>query len=239
MTAGMEVPLSFHLQRPPASSFPPVVAQAPEPAQEGGKPFGALSGPVSSLLHPAEPLSKTHAETDPLEEFRRLDGIVRQGLSSFTEVGSALREIRERELWRVSGLTCWGDYCGKVAGISKSHANRLIVASELADRLREVTPIGVTRLVESQIRPLLPVNDPDTQIKAWRLACERANGNPSAKIVSQVVSELTRPEAPLDKSPKPARSAIKDLVASLVQDVSDGCSREEILSRLRKIKALF
>lgn len=56
---------------------------------------------------------------DTDEKFRRLDQIVRRGLATFIEVGHALAEIRDGQLWLAGGYASWAAYCQMVGGLSK------------------------------------------------------------------------------------------------------------------------
>ena len=146
-------------------------------------------------------------------DFERLDRLVRKDLKSFVAVGAALLQIRHRGLWRVGGHTCWADYCTTIGGMTKTHANRLIGASEVIDGLTQGTPIGVTSpatipSTEWQVRPLCRLKGPAQHIAAWSRTLDRAAGRqPTAKLVSQVVAELMAE----DHSPtasKPTRGQI-------------------------------
>jgi hypothetical protein len=79
-----------------------------------------------------------------LDDFTRLDDMVRRGLATFIEVGKALAEIRDRELWRAGDHSSWAAYCLAVGGLTKIHANRLIKGSEVASNITEVKPTGFT-----------------------------------------------------------------------------------------------
>lgn len=129
-------------------------------------------------------------------EFERFDQIVRRGLGTFIEVGHALTEIRDRELWRAGGHGSWATYCPVVGGLTKTHANRLINSFEIASRLAQVTPIGATPAAESQVRPLSKLKQPEQQVLAWSRATERANGQPTARLISDVVAELMANDSP-------------------------------------------
>lgn len=153
-------------------------------------------------------LSSTAVLLTNREDFIRLDGIVSRGLSTFIEVGRALAEIRGRELWRAAGLESWAAYCDMVCGLTKTHANRLINSSETASRLAQVTPIGVTPKTESQVRPLTKLKQPEQQFRAWTLATERANGQPTASLISEVVAELMADQTSVTNPPPSQRQRL-------------------------------
>jgi hypothetical protein len=165
-----------------------------------------------AALEPSPPLP--NISEDAHQEFVQLDGVVRRGLGTFKEVGHALAAIRNRELWRAGGHTSWDAYCDAVGGLTKSHANRLIKTSEIASRLAQVTPVGVTLQSEWQVRPLCRLKTEDLQITALSRAVERASdGQPTAKLLSDVVAELMADDSPAVAS-KPNH---KQLVAATLQ----------------------
>jgi hypothetical protein len=171
---------------------------------------------VSLEMPPLEPNPALPAISNDVHlKFAELDGVVRQGLVTFKEVGHALAEIRDRTLWRAGGHTSWAAYCHAVGGLTKSHANRLINSSNIAKRLARVTPIGVTLLTESQVRPLCRLKSEKLQITALSRAVERAGdgGQPTAKLLRDIVAELMA-----DDSPKPtSKPNQKQLVAAALQ----------------------
>lgn len=130
---------------------------------------------------------------DDMADYVRLDALVRANLRAFQEAGWALVEIRDRELWRHGPFQSWAEYCQAVGGISKQHANRLILSAEIVQDIAKVEPIGSTLpLAESQVRPLGRLDTPDQRSAAWNRAVERAGGQPTAKDVTAVVAELLR-----------------------------------------------
>lgn len=82
----------------------------------------------------------------------KAEEVIQHGMTSFLEVGHALMEIRDNRLYRVDFAT-FAEYCRVRWGFSKSHANRHIAASGVADIIAEIDPENVPQ-VESQLRPL-------------------------------------------------------------------------------------
>lgn len=146
-----------------------------------------------------------------IAEFDRLNKVVVNAVSAFIEAGSALREIRDKELWKAGGFPTWDAYCRGVAGMSKVHANRMIQASQIGKSLVEVEPIGSTSQMpaprsESQVRPLIRLQDPSQQREVWKVAVNRAGGQPTAKQVIDALSEIVSVEH--------APPALKDSVSA-------------------------
>jgi hypothetical protein len=128
--------------------------------------------------------------------------------------------IRDRELWRAGGHPTWAADCLAVGGLTKIHANRLIKGSEIASNLAEVKPTGFTCLnvtprSEWQIRPLHRLPDAEKQGVAWYRAVERANGQPTEKLISDVVAELMADQDPPAKSKPSRKKRLSDALAGL------------------------
>ena len=86
--------------------------------------------------------------------FDELAAIVRQGLSTFIEVGKALIELRDGKAYQAAGYSTFADCCERAFKISKTHAYRTIDASNLAE---EMSPIGDIS-TEAVARELLKIN---------------------------------------------------------------------------------
>jgi hypothetical protein len=132
---------------------------------------------------------------DELLELADRELVIQKGLKTFYEVGEALLAIREKRLYRQSYDT-FAEYCQQRWDMSKTHANRLIGASEVVENL---TPMGVIPETERQVRPLTQLDRPEAQQAAWRQAVDDApEGKPTAKQVQAVVNEMkgTPPHVP-------------------------------------------
>lgn len=132
----------------------------------------------------------TSTESD---ELRNLEEIIGRSLKTFMEVGNALMTIREKRLYRVTH-DAFEAYCNERWELSKTHVNRLIDASKIAENL---TPIGVIPASESVVRPLSPLS-PSQQREAWLRAVDTSpNGRPTAAHVESIAREyrdVTEPE---------------------------------------------
>ena len=106
---------------------------------------------------------------------------------AFYEAGSALRELRNRRLYRSTHKT-FEEYCRDRFGFQRAYPYRLIDAAVVVDNL---SPIGdILPTAESQCRPLARL-EPDSQRQAWNKAVEAAGGNvPSGRIVKGIVERL-------------------------------------------------
>lgn len=97
------------------------------------------------------------------------------------QVGTALATIRDQRLYRGTHVT-FASYCQQRWGISNRHANRQIMAAEIAGKLG---PIGPT-LTESQARELAPLRDQPQQMReTWQRANDATGGQPTAAAIRE------------------------------------------------------
>ena len=104
---------------------------------------------------------------DESRDLTRLEGVVDKGLANFIAVGAALIEIRDRKLHRNSAKS-FDVYIQERFKLGKSHAYRLMEASQLVKQLGDSSPIG-EGLNEHQVR------------KASDEAKERSQANGTSK----------------------------------------------------------
>ena len=109
-----------------------------------------------------------------------LEDTIQRGLSTFADVGNALKEIRESRLYREDYVN-FEDYCRERWGFSKRHSNRLIEASTV---VAEVGPIGPLPVTESQTRELSKLKEPEVMRETWQEITETV---PRKKITAKVI----------------------------------------------------
>lgn len=113
--------------------------------------------------------------------------VIKRGLSTFVEVGSALLEIRDARLYRESHGT-FEDYCRERWNFSRKRAYDLTAAAEVT---AELSPMGDTPPLpasERVARELAPLREEPTQLReAWSEAVERNGDQPTAAQVREVV----------------------------------------------------
>jgi hypothetical protein len=124
----------------------------------------------------------TTTETGRLKE---LEAVIERGRQTFIDVGYALAEIREANLYRQNYST-FEDYCCDRWEFSRSYAHRLSEALGIVEML----PIGNIPPPdnEAQTRELAPLKDnPESMAEAWQEANESSDGQPTAKEVKKAV----------------------------------------------------
>lgn len=118
---------------------------------------------------------------------------VQSHLESFAPAGNALREIRDKRLYRESHAT-FEDYCRKRWEMSKTQANRLIAAAQTVDNIASVTPPEITgHLKESTVRSLTSLNAAQ-QRKVFQKVIEASP--PDQPITGALVSRVAHEVAP-------------------------------------------
>ena len=118
---------------------------------------------------PREPLRKSLTMTggfqvlDKRDRLGDLEEVIERGLTTFVEVGNAIREIRDSKLYKESHGT-FEDYCRERWGWSRVHAHRQMEAANTA----ELLPIGNKPKSEAVTRELAPLKgDPETMNRVW------------------------------------------------------------------------
>jgi hypothetical protein len=161
--------------------------------------------PVSSEAEGAVPQGKAPLTQEEQQLLDQSEQTIRVGLGQFVEVGSALIEISDHKLYRVSFDT-FEDYCRQQWNLSDDYAYRLINAAKCVTVLKaKLTSQDVTVFPtnEAQVRPLLDL-EPKEQAKAWLKVLKDTAGNQiTAKEVKGVVDGLTgKPEGKKTVTPK-------------------------------------
>lgn len=203
----------------------PVVSPVPESAD-----MEPEIESVSPAVEDPTSVAVEVVEADPLiaddelsydEERDRLH-LERKVERAFYEAGKALRELRDRRLYRSTHKT-FESYCHDRFGFSRRHPYRLIDAVEVVDRLTEMCPIR-TQTDEDEMCPngaqtemcpngsqILPTSEyqvrhltklePDRQREVWQQAVTEAGGKvPSGRIVKDIVERMQQVESPPELS---------------------------------------
>jgi len=111
---------------------------------------------------------------------------------SFYEAGIALKQLRDRRLYRSTHKT-FDEYCQDRFGYSSRRQPYLLIeAAAIVDNLKdECDPMDhILPINERQVRPLTKL-EPDEQRQAWQMAVEKAgNKVPSSTIVQDIVQRI-------------------------------------------------
>lgn len=151
-------------------------------------------------------VESTEASQDRLV---RLAATVDKGLRSYIEAGKALREIRDRQLFKMVAST-FDEFCQSRWKMTPQHASRLINAAEVAE---DVEPTGSRPPTERQARPLAALPR-EERAEAYREAIEEAGGEPRTEHIEAAV-ERRRPSSKKAKAPKPLRLRVPGGVVTI------------------------
>ena len=105
-------------------------------------------------------------------EFVRAERTIARGLKSFLAVGMALKEIRDKRLYRQQYDT-FEEYCIRRWDFSRIRAYQICAASEVAASLSTIVNIPLPEN-EAQTRPLTRLKDPAQWRRAWQAAVKVA-----------------------------------------------------------------
>ena len=136
------------------------------------------------------------SEAERVKMLRRLTGVAKKGLIAFHQVGEALRQIRDDELWRLEAET-FDQWCCENLKMQYGRVNQLITLAKTLDGLVES---GFTKLPADAktARALVGLNDADAA-DAWRESLT-VTSEPTPQIVRGIVARrkktgITKPLA--------------------------------------------
>jgi hypothetical protein len=169
-------------------------AEAPEQLQAQAAGEGTKPGSVQVI----QPLTAEESQ-----RFTQLEQVIDAKLGDFFEVGSALMEIRGRELYRETHRT-FNRHCHARWGFGRSYADRLISSAERVRLLPADVPKPAN---EFQIRPFLKL-EPDKFPAKWEEIVQRAQpGRVTAKAVKEALG-FTRKQK--GRKPEQGRLTVSD-----------------------------
>jgi hypothetical protein len=146
-----------------------------------------------------------------------LEDIIDRGLQTFIEVGSALKEIKERKLWKPE-YASFEDYCYQRWNWTARYANNVTRAARTALILGPPFPAN-----EAIARELAKVveEDPETGQAAWA-TFTADNPNPTAKETRAFLRNFLREEP--TKRPAPPRPLATDATKKTFQYIESTLS---------------
>jgi hypothetical protein len=126
-------------------------------------------------------------------ELGRAERTIARGLKSFLSVGMALKEIRDKRLYRQHYNT-FAEYCADRWELSRPRAYELCEASAVVADLSAIADIRVLPKNEAQARPLTRLKATEHRQRAWAMAVAMAaaEGRPvTARDAEEAVSKLS------------------------------------------------
>jgi hypothetical protein len=124
---------------------------------------------------------------DEQREREQLERLVER---AFYEAGRALKQLRDKRLYRDSHTT-FEEYCRERFNYNRSRSYQLIDAATVVDNLQECPPlVDILPTTERQVRSLVSL-EPSEQRACWQKAVEEAGGKaPSGNVVKSIVDKI-------------------------------------------------
>ena len=161
-----------------------------------------------------------------VSEAERLDAceqVIERGLATFVDVGTALLEVRDSRLYRMTYPT-FEAYCEARWNMARNYANKLVTAAQVVNGLGTNVPILPAN--EAQARELSGLA-PDEQRAVWAEAVATA---PGGKVTAAHVRAVARISEALSAAPEPVREVVERFGVADADTISE-------LTRLHKQKA--
>ena len=161
-----------------------------------------------------------------VSEAERLDAceqVIERGLATFVDVGTALLEVRDSRLYRMTYPT-FEAYCEARWNMARNYANKLVTAAQVVNGLGTNVPILPAN--EAQARELSGLA-PDEQRAVWAEAVATA---PGGKVTAAHVRAVARISEALSAAPEPVREVVERFGVADADTISE-------LTRLHRNKA--
>lgn len=140
-------------------------------------PFGKRI-PKREIIQPLTDDEKKH--------LRKCEKTIHKGLGTFVEVGTALADIRNKRLYRLTHST-FEEYVQAVLLLSRPYAYSVMESAEVMRDLSSIEDIPLPAN-EGQARELRRWKTAEERIEKWRSVVKAANGYPlTAKLVREVL----------------------------------------------------
>ena len=162
---------------------------------------------------------KTPLTTRECREFERAEVTIAKGLKSFLTVGMALKEIRDKRLYRQQFDTI-EQYCIQRWDFSRPRAYQLCAASEVMADLSTTVDSALLPETEWQIRPLTRLKETKHRRRAWAMAIKMAaaqgrrltaqDAEDAVSVVSETIAPTPANGVAVCKSSESIRAAYAD-----------------------------
>jgi hypothetical protein len=204
---------------------PPTV-ESKEQTEAAADPVVAGKSTALEVVKPLSPQEK--------QQLAKLEKVIDDKLEDFFEVGSAIMEIKVKELYRETHKN-FDIYCHDKWGFGKSYANKLIGSAERIKLL----PENVTKPAnEFQVRPFLKL-DPQEFRDKWPEIVKTAG---EGKVTSKIVSDSLGLGKKKGGKAKGKRATRKKEVNELLVSIRAALEEKKVddaLKHLVKLEKLF
>lgn len=131
---------------------------------------------------------------DPtVRDLASLETVIERGMTTFIEVGRALWEIKEGDLYIGAGYADFDAYCRERWGWKQARAYQLMSAAKVVAALSTTVEMPAS---ERQARELARAKDPEVIREVWEQAREEHGEQPTAAEIRQVVERRLTPSEP-------------------------------------------
>lgn len=152
------------------------------------------------------------------QELEQLEETIKRGQTSFDEVGSALRIIQDKQLYRTTHKS-FNDYCKERWEMTPRHAYYLIKAAKVMENLKEnvnscsqILPAN-----EAQIRPLTALSA-EQQCQVWQQAIDETapdGKKPTAELVKKITEKFRAANPSKSAKPPTRAKKVRQIYAAL------------------------
>ncbi len=117
---------------------------------------------------------------------KNLEETIETGVKGYIKAGQALEYIKSKKLYK-GAYDTYEEYCRKRWGFTPQHANRLISAAKIEDKIKSEPTGSVSPQTESQIRALSKSKNPEIDWKDIQEATGKEQ--PTAKEITAYLKE--------------------------------------------------
>jgi len=189
---------------------------------------------------PVETTARHVGEELSAEESNRLkacENAVKDGLTSFVEVGTALMEIRDNKLYRQTHKT-FESYVQSVLALSRPRAYELMDSAQVMAELSGIPDISRLPLNEGQATELRRWKTPEERSEKWKAVLAAAGEQTiTAKFIRQTLKPTPSPVA--TSNPDVTTRRIKADLARLRKDVTGTPYDEKAMPLIAELEQLF
>jgi hypothetical protein len=204
----------------------PSKAEAKDQAGETTAQAGEAKAASLEVVKPLTPQEK--------QQLAKLEKVIDAKLGDFFDVGSALTEIKTKELYRETHRD-FNIYCHERWGFGRSYANKLIGSAERIKLLPENVAKPAN---EFQIRPFLKL-EPDEFPGKWQAIVERVgDGKVTSKIVKDSLGLGKKKRKKRKAQGSDQKKEVIELLASLRAALEEK-KVEDALKHLGKLEKLL
>ena len=167
--------------------------------------------------------AKVGTALTPIDQEKRLlqlETIVQRGFTSLWEIGKAMLEIRDRQLY-LKRYNTFQEYCATRWGKQRSRCYQLMAAAEVQQNLVS-TQVDSAELTEKHCRELGKLKKPADQRIAWKEAAAAApDGKVTLPCLKEVVAKL--------RPPSRTMAARKAKAMTEAEDDAEAVGSEDVL----------